>query len=447
MKLEINILKKLVTLSTLALYVLAAQILSSCISKQSESQKGETPLIIDIEKSLTRFQKIRLSELNSQIKYIPLQTMEGKVLRSIDDLDIEDSLIIAADYFRLLLFKSNGNIVTEVTRKGKGPTEYLGISAPQLIDGKIYVPDKYRNQLRLFDTNGIEYNQISFPNYSLINLPPLNNWVKFTDTSFVVSIININGQEKYRAVEIGSSGKVIRGFKNTTFFKLYKNNSNDHYASSPANGATHIYQFSGKFKLFHRLNDTVWQIDNSGISPAYILKRGKYELRSELFGIQRTSSIFREAFANTLELRAVFETTHHIMVSVQFRKLYPFPFKRLNEKGPMGPQKVNYDILGIYNKQTAEFFFVAPSGIDYQLEPLGIENDIDGGINFTPMYSPNKRTLVSWFNAIDLKAHVTSEGFKNSKPKFPEKKKELEALANRLKDTDNPVLMVVTMEE
>jgi hypothetical protein len=105
-----------------------------------------------------------------------------------------------------------------------------------------------------------------------------------------------------------------------------------------------------------------------------------------------------------------------------------------------------HNILGIYNKQTAEFFFVAPSGIDYQLEPLGIENDIDGGINFAPMYSPNERTLVSWFNAMDLKAHVASEGFKNSKPKYPEKKKELEALANRLKDTDNPVLMVVTME-
>jgi hypothetical protein len=105
------------------------------------------------------------------------------------------------------------------------------------------------------------------------------------------------------------------------------------------------------------------------------------------------------------------------------------------------------NIMVIYNKEKDEYFSVAPSGVDHQLEPLGIENDIDGGINFSPMYSPNERTLVSWFNAYDLKAHVASEAFRSSTPKYPERKHELEALANRLKDDDNPVLMVVTFEE
>jgi hypothetical protein len=50
-------------------------------------------------------------------------------------------------------------------------------------------------------------------------------------------------------------------------------------------------------------------------------------------------------------------------------------------------------------------------------------------------------------NAYDLKAHVASEAFRSSTPKYPERKRELEALANRLKDDDNPVLMVVTFEE
>jgi hypothetical protein len=50
-------------------------------------------------------------------------------------------------------------------------------------------------------------------------------------------------------------------------------------------------------------------------------------------------------------------------------------------------------------------------------------------------------------DAIDLKNHVASEAFKKSKPLYPEKKKELEKLANSLKETDNPVLVLVRLKE
>ena len=33
------------------------------------------------------------------------------------------------------------------------------------------------------------------------------------------------------------------------------------------------------------------------------------------------------------------------------------------------------------------------------------------------------------------------------KPEFPEKKKELEKLANSLKETDNPILMIVKLKK
>ncbi len=56
-------------------------------------------------------------------------------------------------------------------------------------------------------------------------------------------------------------------------------------------------------------------------------------------------------------------------------------------------------------------------------------------------------TLISWIDAIKVKAHVASEAFKNSTPKYPEKKKELEKLANSLKETDNLVLMLVRLKK
>ncbi len=40
-----------------------------------------------------------------------------------------------------------------------------------------------------------------------------------------------------------------------------------------------------------------------------------------------------------------------------------------------------------------------------------------------------------------------SEEFRNSKPVYPEKKRELEKLANSLKETDNPVLILVSLKK
>jgi len=45
-----------------------------------------------------------------------------------------------------------------------------------------------------------------------------------------------------------------------------------------------------------------------------------------------------------------------------------------------------------------------------------------------------------------LKKYITSEAFQNS-TQFPEKKKELEKLANSLKETDNPVLVLVKLKK
>ena len=77
----------------------------------------------------------------------------------------------------------------------------------------------------------------------------------------------------------------------------------------------------------------------------------------------------------------------------------------------------------------------------------GLTNDLDGGVNFWPRTIINDSTFVSWIEASKLKEYIASNEFKESNPKYPEKKEELEKLANSLKDTDNPVLMLVRLKE
>ena len=45
-----------------------------------------------------------------------------------------------------------------------------------------------------------------------------------------------------------------------------------------------------------------------------------------------------------------------------------------------------------------------------------------------------------------LKAHISSNEFKNTTPKYSEKKKKLENLANSLKETDNPIMVMVRLK-
>jgi hypothetical protein len=103
--------------------------------------------------------------------------------------------------------------------------------------------------------------------------------------------------------------------------------------------------------------------------------------------------------------------------------------------------------LGIFNKKTEELDFCKPTTTNNPLFTSGLYNDIDGGPRFFPTKQVNDSTMLMWVKANELKDHVASDDFKKTTVKYPEKKKELEKLANSLKETDNPVLMFVTFRK
>jgi hypothetical protein len=56
-------------------------------------------------------------------------------------------------------------------------------------------------------------------------------------------------------------------------------------------------------------------------------------------------------------------------------------------------------------------------------------------------------TMAMYVNVKQLKEHIASNDFKNGLTKYPEKKKELEKLADSLKETDNHILMIVKLKK
>ena len=80
----------------------------------------------------------------------------------------------------------------------------------------------------------------------------------------------------------------------------------------------------------------------------------------------------------------------------------------------------------------------------------GILNDIDGGVPFKPevyLYENEYEYLVELIYPYTIKKHIQSIDFKNSSPKYPEKKKDFQKLADNMKETDNPVLVLVRLKD
>ena len=95
------------------------------------------------------------------------------------------------------------------------------------------------------------------------------------------------------------------------------------------------------------------------------------------------------------------------------------------------------------------YSFIGSKKNNYQVlfdRSQGLINDLDGGPEILPRTTRDDNTIIALVDALKLKTYVGSDAFKNSNPIYPDKKTKLENLAKNIKDTDNPVLILVKMK-
>ena len=145
-------------------------------------------------------------------------------------------------------------------------------------------------------------------------------------------------------------------------------------------------------------------------------------------------------------LYKIYETKSFFLMELSLYDHYNLSTQKMyNIKGNISYGQA--PVLAIYEKETDETYFVHPSDINDQVNPNGIENDFDGGMNFFPDTQINDSTLLMVIQPFELKEYIASDEFRKSTPKYPEKKKALEKLASSLDENDNPVLMLVKLKK
>jgi hypothetical protein len=181
-----------------------------------------------------------------------------------------------------------------------------------------------------------------------------------------------------------------------------------------------MYYFDNQLHIKEIYSDTIFKITQDGnYLSKYTLELGKFNIPEKIreWSFDRfLSSIGKDFFL----VNNIFESNKYLI------------FCYMHD---------NKDRLLVFNKKTGEIEnFIEKVKLGF------IKNDFDGGPYFFPVSNDNNQFL-QMINAFELIAHTATDEFKNSTPKYPEKKKELEELAASLNENDNPVLMLVKLKQ
>ncbi len=403
-------MKNLTTLFTLII------ILFSC------TQKKEVDNIVDLT-LITEPNVINLSELGSEITYIPLETDASFLIQQIDKLIYEDGSYFILGSINshnevrdknapppppmmpnrsLYRFSNNGEFICHISNKGGGPSEYIDIQDFLYNKNNNTINIFILNEIKEFSVDGIwqknrtlEYDEVTSLGY--------------TNNQILGYINNAEGKSEYSFVLFDANGKVINKYKNKYRFNVST-------GAIYFNPECIFYQYNEILHCKELNSDTIFSFDNGTFIPKYILNQGEAKYTTDLREKSITTNLTKYIIQKNL-----FESENYLF--------YQYNWEKRNN-------------CFIQNKSN-ETHYLIDNG-------KGLVNDLDNGPNFKIQNTINvdgTEYMVSWINAFELKAHVESSDFKNSTPKYPEKKKELEQLANSLNENDNPVLMLVKLKK
>lgn len=380
------------------------------IGCQGTSQRDKNQIAVFNLEVLPNTSSIKLSDLGfDHIEYVPLETTDQSLMGGRFDLsDPGSRLLIGSDYYivkqfnTVLKFRNDGSFVARIGTIGRGPNEILNCNDVAIDkENNIYIVDAFEKKIFIYSGNGEFIKTVNYPIYGAREF-------RFVEGMFLSYSQNNLGNVEDSFNLIDSTGNIVKKFPNIYPFVKQPNE---------AYGFVHevlFYNYDNKLFKKEVYSDTIFSFENFEFEPHMVINLGDKSItqkaRSEISGMDISKKFIIP--------RNLFEFGDFIY--------YEF-----------GYGFVNYSFIG---SKKSSFQALIKTG-------EGIINDLDGGPNILPMISKDDKSIIGWIESIQLKAYVTSSEFLNSKPKYPEKKKALEELANKLTIYDNPVLMVVTFNK
>lgn len=394
-------LKNLLFIRTRLIQLLSLCTFFFCSCSDNNSKQDEIR-VIDPRELIQA--NILLSDLAQSISYIPLSNNVPFI--HVNSLQLCDSVTIACTYPEgIFTFNSKGKLLNRIGKNGRGPGEYQW--------GFMFTLD--REHKRVYVLSRPNLLKFSFEGSFLGNVP-----ISCAEKNFSEIVFLDNKLYLYEGVNLGY-GKynwVVMDTLGTILSEKY--NSVETFRSTQYLLGNKQDVFNGRTYFWNVVNDTIFRIEKEKITPEYLFAQGDF----------RVPKIWKIDCFEYFYPQKIFFTKNFLYTGFYYK---------------------SYLCSGIYDKKKNQFFEVNKAKDKKIYLGPGILNDMDMGMPLIPISyycdEENNEYLIGTVNPVELKAHCKTEGFLTSNAKFPDKKKELEKLANSLNENDNPVLMVVKLKE
>lgn len=379
------------------------------ISCKTPTTKESNQIITFNLKYLPKPSEVKLSDLGfDNIEYVPMETSEQCMIPMINDIRLGDNYFLIHFFTNVYMFKYDGKFVTKIGNEGRGPNEFTVVHDLDINENNqdIYMIDGWQKKFYVFSETGKFIKTLRAPVLAAIVFRFTNNGILgYNSNSFG------NIENSYNLID--TSGIIIKDFPNMYSWKKIQN-------ITTIFDENLFYRFNKKLYKKEVYSDTIYVFENMEFKPHIIIEHGDKLLSPKARSEYDTETLSRKFISQ----KNLFEFGNFIYYEFTYD-----PKIRGNNtfKGFIGSKLDN-----------TQYFFDLNRGII---------NDLDGGPNICPKSVKDDTTIVSWIDASKLKAHVASAGFKNSTPKYPDKKKDLERMASSLKETDNPVLVIVRLKK
>jgi len=392
----------------LAHVILVLLVLISC--KKSENK------LLQIAPGTFTDNKITLSDIADDITYIPLDNSIPFV--SFKYVITSNSFYFAAKGIGILQFNREGKLIKKIGSRGRGPGEFwygMTFTVDELT-GNVFVQDP--GKIKIYSNSGIFLRDISLIEYSGGN--------GFLDVELYNSLLFFPndlaaGSSKFNWIFLDTLGNEIKT----------KENSVPPFQSNLEMNCG-IYKYKNNLCYYNYYNDTIFSISpDLSYNAAYLFAQGDHRwpgARIEFHSqAEFSSKLFKLFIPGTM-----FETDKYIVLQYSYLERSAICF--IDKRSKKTCLAMKYEIV--------------PESFSKTIPNL--YNDLDGGMPLMDVryYSEkDEEYITTLINPSELKTYLSSPAFRESVPKYPEKKKELELLANSLKETDNPVLMMVRLKK
>jgi hypothetical protein len=395
-------------MKSIYLYTLVAFFIFGCNAPQQNNDEYEKVVIpvIDVEIAVEKKQEILLSTVASDIVYLPLETRMENLIDNIRQVEVSKSYIFVRDSKRLFQFDRSGKFIRQIGKIGRGPGEYSGIMHFSVNEKAniILLQDEY--QFLKYDFQGNFQGNIHIK-YGIDFIFYRPDRIAFYRPNNVENPIDITITNQ--------DFKPLYKFEN----RYPRPKSNLGFSKAP------MFVFENELYFKEHFNDTLFRVKDSVLIP-HIVFNERELLLDKNFDLTPTGDV------NDLKKKLEEVKDKWFMNSICESKRFVFT-SYYRGLGPMAKSDINI----LFDKINNTTFLIKDG------EFL---NDVDAGFDLWPIGVYQDNWVIYNLMSYELKTRISSNEFKNSTPKFPEKKKELEKLAASLDENDNPVLMLVKLK-